>query len=356
MQTSAAGALGALGSRVWAEPNISARLDAHTRRLPEADPHGSNHYPMAVDTLIVLGRYGEALRHLRGYRGQYDGKGKSVGPIAQSDWKPALGGMKRYADWLAFFRREIKQAGVKPALATWCRRLAPGMSGVAFHGVIRTAHAMRAHTREPSGITRAELAAGLAYWASRYLALPTTGKPRDPTRSFTRLFMALAYPWPDKEPPVNYFRVNGASLEVPGFVPPVAPEAIKTKPADDLARLVGACATYFIQMARARRNSMVPLHGVTGPASIQLLLPHVPRDVQTLLVEHAWQGAAALFTAYGKPMQAHRPAKSPEWTTVLARAVQSNDAHAIKLAEAMHRFDKASPSPVFRQAAWTWVG
>ena len=83
----------------------------------------------------------------------------------------------RWGDWKEFFTAELAENRWQDILDVWVGRLAPGMSGAATHGVIRTAHAVRAIARRETQERRSELARGLAYWASSYEELPgRTGK------------------------------------------------------------------------------------------------------------------------------------------------------------------------------------
>jgi hypothetical protein len=63
-------------------------------------------------------------------------------------------------------------------LDVWVARLASGMSGAATHGVIRTAHAVRALARRKTPERLGELARGLGYWASSYEELPVRKRTR----------------------------------------------------------------------------------------------------------------------------------------------------------------------------------
>ncbi len=54
----------------------------------------------------------------------------------------------------------------------WIPRLVPGIIGAAAHGLIRTAHGLRAFGDAATLPRRVEVATGLAYWASQYQELP----------------------------------------------------------------------------------------------------------------------------------------------------------------------------------------
>ena len=59
-----------------------------------------------------------------------------------------------------------------PWSGEWVPRLVPGTVGAATHGLIRTAHGLRALGEADTLPRRLEVATGLAYWASSYQELP----------------------------------------------------------------------------------------------------------------------------------------------------------------------------------------
>ncbi|MGH3771525.1 MAG: hypothetical protein ACRDRW_09040 [Pseudonocardiaceae bacterium] len=76
------------------------------------------------------------------------------------------------------FERELAGEPWADVLARWWPRLLPGMSGALTHGMIRTAHAVRAIAlaSDDDRLQRDKLAHGLGYWAARYSG---TGQPTD---------------------------------------------------------------------------------------------------------------------------------------------------------------------------------
>jgi len=71
-----------------------------------------------------------------------------------------------------FFRRELGDRPWKEVVSDWTARLSPGVVAAAFHGAIRTAHAVRSLEETETPARRRELAEGLGYWAATYNALP----------------------------------------------------------------------------------------------------------------------------------------------------------------------------------------
>ena len=145
-------------------------LDEAYERLhatgPEFDGFLSNHGPMAAEAMVRHGHSDLVGSWLDGYMRRLEEFPSGLGPIG-SDWQEALGDLRRVADWTAFFRAKLGQRPWRQVLNAWWPRLLPGVVAAATHGVIRVGHAVRALLADgddPSHL--AELAHGLAYWAS----------------------------------------------------------------------------------------------------------------------------------------------------------------------------------------------
>src|SRR5206468_6951527 len=103
-----------------------------------------------------------------------DVRPEAVEAITVETWPQAIGDIRRITDWTTFFRHQLDEAPIGDVLGLWVPRLLPGLMAAATHGVIRTAHALRSLGELDTPPRRAELAAGLAYWAARYQTLPGT--------------------------------------------------------------------------------------------------------------------------------------------------------------------------------------
>ncbi|MFD8436528.1 hypothetical protein ACFV2I_15685 [Streptomyces microflavus] len=152
----------------------------------EHGPRFVNHAPMAAEALAYMGyaddvpRWVERNLRTHTYHEVPDARW-AIDPADPDDWRSALGDFSRVADWTALFERELALAPWPEVLARWWPRLLPGMSGVLTHGVIRTAHAVRAISRagEENLAYRRELAQGLGYWAARYASHTHGIRPGD---------------------------------------------------------------------------------------------------------------------------------------------------------------------------------
>lgn len=141
----------------------------------EFAPSHVNHAPMAAEAMAWLGYTDEVSDWLEQNirRRRYHDPPEERGEIPESDpvgWLPALGDFSRVADWSAMFRRQFDAESWTDVLTRWWPRLLSGVSGKLMHGVIRTAHAVRALAFAPgdTALQRGELAQALGYWAARY--------------------------------------------------------------------------------------------------------------------------------------------------------------------------------------------
>ena len=93
-------------------------------------------------------------------------------PLSEDAWPHALGDPARFAEWLSLFETEMADRPTSAVVEEWVPRLVPGTVGAAAHGLIRTAHGLRALTMVDTPARRLEVATGLAHWASQYQELP----------------------------------------------------------------------------------------------------------------------------------------------------------------------------------------
>src|SRR5262249_2627761 len=97
-------------------------------------------------------------------------------PVTAENWAQALGVIDRFGDWVSFFRAQLAEAPWRVVLGEWIGRLLPATPSAGAHGLIRTAHALRALADAEAALPREELGGRLAYWAAYYRKLP--GTPR----------------------------------------------------------------------------------------------------------------------------------------------------------------------------------
>ncbi|MFN0091452.1 MAG: hypothetical protein ACKVWR_14475 [Acidimicrobiales bacterium] len=168
-----------------------------------------------------------------------------------------------------------------------------------FHGLIRTAHAVRSLQGVDDQPRRAELAAGLASWVA--WALVPAGAPQPEADTATT----------------------------------AAPLAVVL---DAARRGAGAFAA---------KPTIFTLHAVTAPMAFLLLAEHVDESI------HARAAAAFARTHHGHgqpPARAGEPTPTPD-PAAIARLAQRWDAHPAKLIEAALRGHTLTGDVVFLDAA-----
>ncbi len=327
---------------------LDALLAAHADVLPEAAGSGANHYPMAAEVLETFGR-GEAIEAAWS-RGAASYAGAAARSSKRFDADEALGDYARYGDWVDLFRAELERGPWQAVVARWTPRLAPGVSAAVFHGLIRTAHAVRALRRKETDERRGELAVALAYWAARY------DEPRcDDSGPDLRTPLAHLEPrWLDDVEDVPFDAVHKRLARAP-IAPRVTPETSESSAAAELDALVREAAEAFLEMLVLERHRIWLLHAVTGPAAAALLLPELDARAARELAAYSRQAVVALFVAFGAPFvpRAHLRTHTAPWPELIERAATSRSVHTLKLVEALSRFRHVD-DPLCRSVAAQW--
>lgn len=282
----------------------------------------SSHLPMALQSLQSLGASAERMQQ---FQARYVQRFEEASPPPRgavvADWRAQLGGGgDAFAALLTTFRQALSEDGEDAVLRRVVPELLPGVAAAAFHGVIRTAHAIEAGHRE-------ELAAALAYWGWRWQSLaPPPVPPRllafddwsarlaDQSRHLTmpaglistRMAAAVASP--------TYQALAAALPPLPDLLP-------------RLARLA-------LERYLETRNFTV-LHMITGLRALRVLSPWLgaEADLQPVLVRaFAAAHIAANLGADAGPAKGEILHRS--WPEVIALAIASEDEHVVKLVHA----------------------
>src|SRR5215471_1282768 len=103
-----------------------------------------NHGPMAAEALVALGRDDDVVAWARRYRRKLEAMPSPSTPISAEGWPQVLGATDRFGDWVAFFRAQMAEAPWRAVFREWIGRLLPATPSAGGHGLIRTAHALRA--------------------------------------------------------------------------------------------------------------------------------------------------------------------------------------------------------------------
>ncbi len=258
----------------------------------------SNHGPMASEALCAMGHSDAVGEWAQRYKKRLESHPSALMRISEHDWRESLGKSKRVGDWIALFDEALKEASWRAVLDRWVGRLAPGIAAAAFHGVLRTAHAVRSLGERESAPRLHELAEGLGYWAATYQPLPRGGggsRDKLPSRAIASV-MRL----PLERRVVGGFLTDGlAGLE--GFEPfSGVIEMIDTNgdTSSLLSDLTETFARIYVKNAIGIGGAIAFIHCVTGPRAVRNMSPHLSEATVREAVRYAWQGAAGLYAAF----------------------------------------------------------
>jgi hypothetical protein len=332
---------------------MEAALERLARTGPEYHGRLANHGPMAAEALVVMDRPDAVVPWVDYYRKRLDEHPSGTRPIDAAQWRDALGDGGRVGDWIVFFDRQIDAKPWKTVLVEWVPRLSPGIIAAAFHGVIRTAHAVRSLDAKETPARRAELAEGLAYWAATYNALPES-RPRTPGRRKPSEAIAEVQAVP-AEKRQSYGNIVDRLTPLDTFAPFAGVADLVDASGDSSAFISNLtetfAAAYLVNVPRGG-SVITYLHGVTGPSAMRLLLPHLDAAARAEMLRYGWQGAAGVYSASGgvaAPPAVREPTGS--FDDLIDRAIATRDEHAIKFTEACRRENALNPKPVYFAAA-----
>jgi hypothetical protein len=324
---------------------------------PEFGSGLSNHGPMAAEVLGQLGHADAIPGWVAAYAARLEvAPAPAARRLGDVDWPGALGEPDRFAEWLALFESEMADRPPAAVVGEWVPRLVPGTIGAAAHGLIRTAHGLRALRGADTPERRVEVATGLAYWAARYQELP--GPPL--LIGHQRVPEALAdLPYlPEETPDESLISPRVAHMadisdEFEQAVASLAPACDAVSLLDALA--VGGARAYLRNAEGGHAVALI--HAVTAPMAVQLVLPWLAPEDHDAALAYAWQAVASIHVAYD--VDRHAPdeddrvgeADVPPGDVLIARALDSGGAHALKLTEAALRCYGRTKEPALLHAA-----
>jgi len=292
----------------------------------------SNHLPMAQQALLELGVSTERLLDFtEAHKVLLEPRGcAELGPIAPAS---DLGRPASDAAWRLHFTGRISALGCSDALREALQLLLPGSGAIAFHGLIRTSHAVLAD--HPG-----ELAAGLAHWASHFMPLPVASD--GPPLALTDWLQALAAlprpAYPPRALIADRMRVWGG---VTGFDRTAGSLQQDDETLRELALL--AARTY------AATGNFTVLHLLTACHAMAVLAPWRPVGSEVMRNFSAAAAAGLLASAAVPVLELDRAPGRP-WSVLISAACVQNDPHVIKLAHAAWRLDQCWADPAWRVA------
>jgi len=314
-----------------------------------------NHGPMAVEALAALGHGVAGVDWAERYRRGLVAMPESRSPLTDETWRPALGAIDRTGDWVAYFRAQLAEASWQTVFAQWIGRLLAGSITAGTHGLIRTAHAMRALEDGETELRTEELGLSLAYWAAYYRELP--GAPHftgaldfdQAIDKIPRFIRGGETPGMPRE-----FILQVTAPHDAEFSKAVNAAAEPKSDEKALSDITQAGARLYL--GHATHHPVIFIHTVTAPAALRILLPHLPVALQKIGVGRVWQAVAAEVAAYGDGISVDHKADEllPE-AEIVERSIETGDPHAIKFVEACVREFHHSPNPAYLVAAQDWA-
>ncbi len=303
--------------------DLHALLDAGLRHGPEYGIGMSSHLPMALHALYALGAGAARLQafyevYVRRLTGQ-PAPAASTSPLP-ADWRHARGDFSAFDALQLHFEAHLRDHGLDATLRQSLLALWPGAAGAAFHGLIRTAHAVQ--SGHPP-----ELAAALAYWAARWQAVPSIGGP--PGRAPVPVAAWAA----QVEAAALQTRLPGRSIS--GRIEAAVQTAhyaawAEATAVDGLSPLSDWAADLYV-----RSGNFTVLHVVTATRAARVLWPWTTARGEVLpgLVRAAT--AAVLASNLQSDEWAESAGPLPTWPELIERAIASDDDHVIKLVHAL---------------------
>jgi hypothetical protein len=327
---------------------LGTLLDASLNTGPEYGGGMSNHLPMALHALHALGAGAPRLQAFSAvYAPRLAARAApaSNAKALPADWRDARGDFAAFDSLRLGFETLLRDQGHDATLRALLPALWPGAAGAAFHGLIRTAHAVQ------SGHQR-ELAAALAYWAARWKSLPAAPAPPAPV-AFAEWAARL-------EAAALGTRLPGRSIT--GRIDAVVQAPQNTA---DAAYAAWADATALEGLMPlsdwaaglyARSGNFTVLHLVTATRAARVLWPWTTARGEVL------QGllravTAAVLASNLQPAAPLGPDEClPAWPQLIEAAMASDDDHVIKLVHALVEERAAYGEGQRRQAAARTLG
>ncbi len=312
--------------------SLSALLDAELAYAPEyegnplravtargrqpGDSALASHLPMALHALAELGA-SEAVLH--------------------AWFEKARARVPTLPNWPALTQTEARlpRRSVPALLAQCLPDLLPHAGVVAFHALIRCAHAVEAG--HEGQIRRA-----LAWWSLHTMPVPQgAGVAHQPLQDWLRALQALPAP---QRP-----RARLISGRMQDWIdhPPFA----RVAPTLHIDEGTLAALTRFTALRYAQTGNFTLLHGLTACRALMRLLPCVAPASRAEALRAASVHWAAAFLSSGAESGGEAPVAARDWPALRrAACTPSQDEHVIKLVHAVWQLD-GDGDPLWRRAA-----
>ena len=319
---------------------LHGALDGQSHYAPEYRGGLSSHLPMG---LVALWRLGADDARLAQF-------GRSYAPLLEASPSPplqdcgaavnalapdVLGQIAAYPRWRDHFLAQLGHQDIASVVRAALRYLMPGSGAAAFHGLIRTAFGVDAGHR-------GEVAAGLAYWAARYLPL-TSELPPAGELACERWLAQI-------ESALRGWRATGGLIfedmqriaADPRFGAHLAGLRVDDQTLGNLAR--------FAARRYSASRDFTALHLVTSADALGRLLAGSADGLQAVHWYAVPFAAALATTASPGAVERPLPALLP-WDEIVRRALRSDDPHVGKLVYSCRELERVYEGDEFRMAA-----
>ncbi len=325
-------------------PTLLELLDEELGTDPTTVRGLTNHLPMALVAKEGLGADAdELIRFAAVYSARITALDEPTTRLDATTWRSAIGNYDAAADLRSYFVRQVAEVGPDETLRSHLPDLIPGISGAAFHGVIRLAYAIEVSS--PSRI-----AAGLAYLAEvgsplRQLA-PGTAISQNPSEILAELSTS-----PDL-PAVPNLKLITEEMSAVAQSDLFDTAVSSLEFTDDTINTLAQTALHLY----ASTDDFTALHGVTGLEAIARISPWI--EDQELLGRFTFQALVAAYLSIGAPALWSRDqldefvgADESDPKEVASIAAFSNDEHVSKLVYTSHRSWENTHDPLYLAVA-----
>jgi len=317
---------------------LRERLQAARRFDAEYGRGLASHLPMVLTALARLGADDERLRAFEaGYARRLHAAPPAEPWPAGDPWKQRLGDPRAWPAYRSLFARWIEAESAAEVLGHVLPGLMQGVAAAAFHGPIRVAYAITANHAD-------ELADALAYWACRWfecgerLVVARSGGG-DPVPALDALRVIDV---PDK--PLIALAMAAVAAH-PDFLPLASRLAVDAR--TTLPRLAHLAAERYVA-----QGGFTTLHLVTSTHAMYVLLPWLdPADRATALAFYLQAFAAGWATLPAAPATAANETAPLPWPELIARAIESDNDHVIKLVDSCRELERSDGGAVWAHAA-----
>lgn len=306
---------------------LHAAIEATQQLPPEYRSGLSSHLPMALHALHAMGADGPTMaRFSASYAARFGDARRSSPRAAQADWRVLLAQPDGYEPLVASFTHQLAVAGRDATLRQALPVLWPGLAAAAFHGLIRTGHAVQ-------GAHDGELAQALAYWAWRWQSMRPVEAPAAelPSSAWLQQLLAQGANWKSDLPLIS--RRMAQVQHTAGYA---ALADTLQWPAGGLLQALRPLAEFAAQRYALTRHFTV-LHMVTACRAVATLAPWLadsPQCRAELLRAYVAAYLSCGLASDDRAESAPEGRALPAWTTITAAALRSGDDHVIKLVHA----------------------